>query len=241
MKTLLILTTTLLAFSVSIFAQDAPKKAQPKKKRKPPAVFVAIEDDPKLPRVLLLGDSISIGYTLSVRELLKGKANVHRAPTNCGPTIRGLEQIDAWLGEGKWDVIHFNWGLHDLKYMGPNGGNLADPKNPASHQQVPPADYEKNLRTLVKRLKKTGAKLIWCSTTPYPDTVKGRVAADAMKYNAIAAKVMAEEGVSINDLHGYCVGKLAEIQQTANVHFTKDGSAKLAGVVAKVIGWQLQK
>ena len=61
------------------------------------------------------------------RKALAGKANVHRAPTNCGPTIRGLEGLDQWLGDGRWDVIHFNWGLHDLKYMGPTGKNLADP------------------------------------------------------------------------------------------------------------------
>jgi hypothetical protein len=66
-----------------------------------------------LPRVLLIGDSISMGYTLDVRELLKGKANVHRIPTNGGPTTNGLKNIKAWLGDSKWDVIHFNWGLHD--------------------------------------------------------------------------------------------------------------------------------
>ena len=50
--------------------------------------FVA--DDPKLPRVLLIGDSVSRGYTLAVRSALAGKANVHRAPENCGPTANGL-------------------------------------------------------------------------------------------------------------------------------------------------------
>ena len=57
-----------------------------------------IEDVPGLPRVLLIGDSISIGYTLSVRAALKGVANVHRIPTNGGPTSKGLENIEAWLG-----------------------------------------------------------------------------------------------------------------------------------------------
>ncbi|MFM7163849.1 MAG: SGNH/GDSL hydrolase family protein, partial [Planctomycetaceae bacterium] len=58
--------------------------------------FVA--DDPKLPRVLLIGDSVSRGYTQSVRKALAGKANVHRAPANCGPTASGLRNIDVWLG-----------------------------------------------------------------------------------------------------------------------------------------------
>jgi acyl-CoA thioesterase-1 len=76
-----------------------------------------ITDDPKLPRVLLIGDSISIGYTLEVRKLLAGKANVHRNPGNGGPTINGLARLDEWLGTSRWDVIHFNWGLHDLKVL----------------------------------------------------------------------------------------------------------------------------
>jgi hypothetical protein len=76
--------------------------------------FVA--DNPKLPRVLLIGDSVSRGYTLPTRKVLAGKANVHRAPANCGPTAAGVQKLDAWLGEGKWDVIHFNFGIHDQSY-----------------------------------------------------------------------------------------------------------------------------
>ena len=74
-----------------------------------PAPFQPITDDPSLPRVLIIGDSISIGYTLPLRAALKGVANVHRPPTNCAHTWRGLEKIDEWLGDGKWDLIHFNW------------------------------------------------------------------------------------------------------------------------------------
>ncbi|QDV66172.1 SGNH/GDSL hydrolase family protein [Crateriforma conspicua] len=70
--------------------------------------------DASLPNVLLIGDSISIGYTTAVRSQLSGVANVYRPPTNCGPTTRGVEQIDQWLGDRKWDVIHFNFGLHKL-------------------------------------------------------------------------------------------------------------------------------
>jgi hypothetical protein len=48
-----------------------------------------VQDDPKLPRVLLIGDSVSRGYTQAARKALAGKANVHRAPANCGPTASG--------------------------------------------------------------------------------------------------------------------------------------------------------
>jgi len=216
----------------------AQKKAETKKKQAkkvPNPVYAPLTDDPSLPRVLLIGDSISIGYTLPVRALLKDEANVHRPLTNCGPTIRGLEHIDAWLGEHKWDVIHFNWGLHDLKYMGPNGQNLAKPAAAGSHQQVPPAEYEKNLRKLVARLKETGATLIWCSTTPVPEGAAGRVVGDAVKYNAIAAKVMQEHDVAIDDLYAFSLPKLKEIMRPANVHFTPGGSKKLAEQVVASI------
>jgi acyl-CoA thioesterase-1 len=205
-----------------------------------------IEDDPALPRVLLIGDSISIGYTLPTRKLLNGKANVHRPSANCGPTSRTLKRIDQWLGSKPWDVVHFNWGLHDLKYIGPNGANLADPADPTSRQQVPPAKCEANLRKLVARLKQTDAKLIWCSTTPVPEGAKGRVVGHTNDYNVIAAKVMNENDVAVHDLYAFAKDRQAQIQRRADVHFTPDGSQQLAQQVARKIeaalaevGWAL--
>ena len=130
--------------------QNAPRKqAATKQAAKKPAarkvnpVFAPPKDDPSLPYVLLIGDSISIGYTLDVRRELKGVANVYRPPTNCGPATKGIAELDAWLGDRKWDVVHWNHGLHDLKYMGPQGQNLADPDAADSHQQVPIDEYAK--------------------------------------------------------------------------------------------------
>jgi len=188
-----------------------------------------IEDDANLPRVLLIGDSISIGYTLPTRAALAAKANVHRPAANCGPTSRGLEQIDAWLGDGKWDVIHFNWGLHDLKYI--------DGK-----QQVPLDEYEKNLGKLVARLKRTGAKLVWCSTTPVPEGCSPpRKNEDVLAYNAVAKKIMEANEVAIDDLYTFALEKLEKIQRPANVHFTPEGSKVLAGQVARSIVDALKK
>lgn len=106
-----------------------------------PDPFVQIKDTPGLPRVLILGDSISIGYTLQVRELLKGKANVHRPATNCFSTREGAQQLDQWLGKDKWDVIHFNFGLHDLKYVDDKGKVVNADKG---HINVPLPEYEKS-------------------------------------------------------------------------------------------------
>ena len=216
---------------------DSPKsdlKSKQKKKVRP--VFAPVEDVAGLPRVLLIGDSISIGYTLQVREGLKGKANVHRPLTNCGPTTKGLQGIEKWLGEKSWDVIHFNWGLHDLKYMGPNNENLADPNDEKNHQQVPPAEYEKNLGKLVDRLKKTNAKLIWRNTTPVPEGAKGRVAGDSAKYNVIAAKIMNQHEIPIHDTFGLVQPKMSELMlPKGDVHFKKPGSQVLADDVVKII------
>lgn len=205
-------------------AKDA---AQPKtvKKSEPNPVLAPIQDVPGLPRVLLIGDSISMGYTLPVRKLLGGKANVHRIPTNGGPTKNGVANIDKWLGNGKWDVIHFNWGIHDLKYM------------PDTKRQVEPEDYEKNLRTLVTKLKGTGAKLIWASTTPIPDGELNppRRFGQVKEYNDIAAKVMSDNGVRTNDLNAHITPEFDRLHTPKDLHYTREGSEFLAKKVAAEI------
>ncbi|MDD4869169.1 MAG: SGNH/GDSL hydrolase family protein [Kiritimatiellae bacterium] len=226
-----------LASFIDVVAQtNTPGDVKkPASERKGPA-FAEVVDDPGLPRVLLIGDSISIGYTPIVRELLKGKVNVHRPPTNCAATIHGLKQLDAWLGNGKWDVIHFNWGLHDLKYMDEKG-TITDVSK--GKQQVPVAEYENNLRELVQRLKKTGAKLIWCATTPVPEGAGGRITGDVVKYNETALKVMKEGNVAVDDLYAVAFPRLAELQKPRNVHFKPEGSKVLAENVVKSIMQQL--
>ena len=192
-----------------------------------------VKDDPNLPRVLLIGDSISIGYTVPVRRMLQGKANVHRPRTNCQSTLHGMRDLDLWLGEGQWDVIHFNFGLHDLKFMGPNGENLADPE--VGHRQVSLKDYELNLRSLSRRLKKTGAHVIWRNTTPVPPGAKGRLVGDSKMYNEVAESVMKKAGIPIHDMYGFVMPQMDQIMRQANVHFTPEGSEKLAETVAEQI------
>ncbi len=99
------------------------------------------------------------------------------------------------------------------------------------------ADYERNLREIVAKLKRTGATLIWCSTTPIPQGKLNppRQPGDEVTYNQIAQKVMTENGVVINDLHAVALSQQPGIQLPANVHFTKEGSAVLAKHVAASI------
>ena len=175
-----------------------------------------VKDDLKLPRVLLIGDSVSRGYTQPTRKVLAGKANVHRAPANCGPTASGLKNLDVWLGEGKWDVIHFNFGIHD--------------------RATPPADYVKRLEEIVVRLEKTGAKLIWASTTPIPDNpAQKQTAASIVEKNALAAEVMKKHGIPTDDLFGAMTPRLAEFQPPLDVHFKGAGYDFLGATVGEAI------
>lgn len=211
-------------------AQPAAAPAKPAKKPTP-AVLLPIEDQAGLPRVLIIGDSISMGYTMPVRKLLDGKANVHRIPMNGGPTSTGTKNLAKWLGEGKWDVITFNWGLHDLR------------RDAADKHQIVIEDYEKNLTDLVAQLKATGATLLWVSTTPVPegDLKPPRSNDDVIKYNKVAAKIMAANEVQIVDLYAFALPQLKDLQIPVNVHFTPKGSDALAGQVVAAIEQALPK
>jgi acyl-CoA thioesterase-1 len=221
--------------ALAAFAQDAaPKKTSPAPKTKAPnPVFAPVTDTPGLPRVLLIGDSISMGYTLPVRAALAGRANVHRPPVNSGDTARGVQSVDTWLGTGKWDVIHFNFGLHDLKYLDASG-QLADAAK-GGKLVASVETYEANLRKIVARLKQTGAKLIFATTTPVPAGTAGRPEHAELPYNAAAVRVMRELGVAVNDLHAFVKTRQAEVQRPANVHFSDTGSARLAEVVVAAL------
>jgi hypothetical protein len=217
-------------------AADAPKVEGGSAEEKAAGMTWTFTPDPALPDVLILGDSISIGYTLLVRAELKGAANVFRpmyenskGTVNCADTATGVAKLDGWLGDRHWRVIHFNFGLHDVKYLDGTGAYVTPDKGT---QVASLAVYEANLRTLVARLKATGARLVWGSTTPVPDGSAGRVKGDEVAYNAVAKKVMEENGVAIDDLCACVAPRIAELQKPRNVHFTDEGSKLLAHAVA---------
>jgi len=92
------------------------------------------------------------------------------------------------------------------------------------------------LEKIIKKLKKTKAKLIWCETTPVPPDEIGRKEKDEIKYNQIANKIMKKNNIIINKLHAYALKKLPEIKLAkGNVHFTKQGYKYLAKKVASQI------
>jgi lysophospholipase L1-like esterase len=194
-----------------------------------------------LPQVLIIGDSISMGYTPVLQGMLYGKVDITRPPNsgggwiNCEGTKRGVEMIDEWLALGDFDVIHFNFGLHDLKHVQPDSGrNSNDPSHP---QQSNLKQYDANLRLIVAKLKATGAKLIFATTTPYPDNPGGplRRANQPLKYNKVALKIMKENGIDVNDLHGFTLPRMDELLLPNNVHFRPEANLELAKKVAKSI------
>jgi acyl-CoA thioesterase-1 len=213
--------------SASLFAQEAEKKPVQKPAPKPSPAFEKIVEDPALPRVFLIGDSISIGYTIPVRKLLQGKANVLRPADNCGPTTKGLERMDKWLDVGKLDVIHFNFGLHDLRLM------------PKTNQcQVEIKTYEENLRKIVARLKQTGAKLVWATTTAVVDGPnRKRRNQDVAEYNEAALRVIKAEGIEVDDLYAELMKNPDREKLTTpeGTHFTPEGYELLAKSVAASI------
>lgn len=222
---------SLLGLLVVVALSSLPAPAAepaPKAPKAPNPAYAQIPDVPGLPRVLILGDSISIGYTLLVRKQLEGQANVHRPGENCAETAYGVKSLDKWLGTGKWDAIHFNFGLHDLKYLDA-AGKYVPPDQGKQVALLP--EYEANLRAIVARLKQTGAHLIFATTTPVPSASTGRVESDELRYNEVAVRVMKELGVAIDDLHALAKRRQAVIQLPHNVHFTDQGYAELADAV----------
>lgn len=194
-------------------------------------------------RVLLLGDSISIGYTPFVQAAMKKHTDVMRPmssrtrPENCAGTTHGINRIDDWLqiGDGNFDVIHFNWGLHDLKRV--NAKTKRNSNNPSDPYQASPEDYEKQLREIVGKLKKTSAKLIFATTTPVPEggVKPHRAPADVETYNKVARKIMQENGIAVNDLYSAIEPKLKTMQRPVNVHFSPAGSKFLAEKVVNAL------
>ena len=215
--------------------------------------------DAKLPRVLILGDSISLGYTPIVVKKMKDRAFVTRPKTNCGPSSFYLSggNLEKWLGDGKWDVIHVNFGIWDNHYIkgGPcdmdlywgSGykdvtGDLAQDwaiRGEGFHLRATVKDYERNLRTILARLKRTGAKVIFGLTTPLQGwqshETNGHLDAD----NEIAEAVCEEMGVKVNDLHAVACWHLAD--QTDGCHFNQAGYAVLADRVVEAIDDALAK
>jgi lysophospholipase L1-like esterase len=192
--------------------------------------------DPNLPTVVLMGDSIRLGYTRAVAKQLAGKANVVSPSANGGDSSNVLKNLEAWIIRAQPTVVHFNCGIHDTKKFKETG-----------KFQVSPEAYEANLRAIVAQLRKqTKATVLFALTTPIVDDRAAQQRADknyelldasTVQYNAIARRVMQELAVPVNDLRT-ALGDSTEHARLINadgVHFTSEGSEKLAAAVAAFV------
>jgi len=161
-----------------------------------------------LPRVLILGDQIYQQPASELKKELKGKVEIHYPrlePGEIWNSTTALELLDRQLGDGQWEIIHFNCGLGDLIHRVPGVKAFrVMPKHAGGIRATSPKQYEKNLYALVTRLKATKAKLVWASTTPIRHSstnvfTKG----SEIEYNSIARKVMGKHAIPINDMHTF--------------------------------------
>lgn len=186
--------------------------------------------------VLIIGDSISIGYTPFVQKALAPDINVVHNPGNGGSTVRGVDSVETWVGTREWNVILFNFGLHDL--VRKDSMNKYDVKGKIS---VPVEKYVENLNQIVSKLRQTAATLIFINTTVVPENSSGRKIEDPAIYNAAALEVMKKNGIQVIDLYTASQVIHPENSKPGNVHYTDKGYELLAVPIVKSIAAALKK
>jgi lysophospholipase L1-like esterase/dienelactone hydrolase len=192
---------------------------------------------PDLPKVVLIGDSIRLGYAPLVAQRLAGKAVVISPAANGGDSANVLKNLDDWLVREKPALVHLNCGLHDLKLS-----------KKTNQHQVELAQYESNLKQIVARIQKeTSAVLVFANTTPILDERHAqrradfdRTEADVRRYNAVAERALRDAGIPIHDLHGIVEQAGPEkLLGTDGTHYTSAGYDRLAEAVADCVLRQL--
>jgi len=191
--------------------------------------FAATADKEK--NVLIIGDSISIGYTPFVAKALAPDILITHNPGNGGSTRRGVDSLDVWLKNKKWDLITFNFGLHDMLYKDEQN------KNDAVNGKVAVSleEYQKNLVLIVNRLKKSTKILLFVNTTVVPENSSGRKVEDPAKYNEVALEVMKNNHIPVIDLYSASQVIHPKTSKPGNVHYSPEGYELLAAELVKSI------
>jgi lysophospholipase L1-like esterase len=192
-----------------------------------------------LKKVVLIGDSIRIGYQPYVIENLKGFAQIWVPDENGRTTDNIIYNLNNWVRKQNPDILHINAGLHDIRTLswelGP-GNTIVSPRH-----------YMKNLETIFSWIQEyVNCKVIWATTTPVIDEyVKAghkragdftRYDEDVQKFNKIASRVAKRFDVPVNDLYTYVKEEIGmqEIKKDG-VHFTDTGYKLLGERVAEII------
>lgn len=173
-------------------------------------------DDASLKRVLLIGDSISVGYTQPVIDRLKGIFHVDRLANSRGINDPALsKEIDYMLSEYQYEAIHFNNGLHGF--------------------HIPDDVYAYFLEHMVQTLIQYGhgAKLVWASSTPVttPDAENNAL---VLRRNALAAGIMQRYNIAINDLNSI-IAERPELSAGDGYHYKAEGYTLLGEAVTQAL------
>ena len=188
--------------------------------------------------VVLIGDSIRMGYQPFVTEALAGEAEIWAPEENGGDSRNVLAHLEAWVIARVPHTVHVNCGLHDVKKS-----------FETAVAQVPLAEYEENVRRILTVLSSlVGTQVIWASTTPVDEKLhhsnKGfdRFEADVDAYNRCARSLCRSLGIEVHDLFAVVEGiGRREILREDGVHFTEVGSRLLGGSVASCVRRYLTK
>lgn len=191
----------------------------------------------KKTRVLIIGDSISIGYTPSVKQSLVEKANVWHNPGNGKFTGNGLEKLEEWIGQGKWDIIQVNWGLWDLCYIHPDSKSQGNRDKVNGKVRTPIDDYAANLEALIHLIKKkSNAKIIFVTTTVVPGNEAGRFPEDVIRYNDVAKRIMKKNNVVVNDIYTASIAIHEKLGLGEDdVHYTPKGYVELGKLITQFL------
>jgi lysophospholipase L1-like esterase len=184
-------------------------------------------------KVILIGDSIRMGYQDTVAQLLAGDAQLDFPPNNGGTSANVLAHLDEWAIDKLPDVVHINAGLHDLARDGDEQGN----------PRIAIATYEQNVRTILSRLRdETHAVVIWALCTPVNERLHhenkafDRFEDDVAQYNAAARRAAEQMNVPINDLYQFVMDAGRDgLLNPDGVHFTDEGKRLLGERVSQVV------
>lgn len=186
--------------------------------------------DPKRPRVLLIGDSILSGYQKQVIQALDGAAYVDTWVNPHHQSDHLNKLLVQVLENGPYDVVHFNMGLH-----GWQEGRI----EPATFKPLTGA-YVQVLRDKLPR-----AKLIWASSTPVtttekPFSLEPEIDPVIVRHNRMAAEVMAEKKVPVNDFYSLLADRL-DLARGDRFHWQAPAYEILAKAVTESVLRELPK
>ena len=207
-------------------------------------------------RILLIGDSVSVGYRETVSRLLKGDAEVYYNPGSARDTKYGLDHIEEWIGKEKWDLIYVNFGLDDIKIQDPvpyPEGNWGEEGGIKTLSM----EYEDRLRKIASILTAQQTTVVWATITPVPENkfsllrywgggenipkgVSRWFPRDVDSYNGIACRIMREWGIYIHDLNREILPLQDKIQKENSPYFTEEGYNYIGKLVADYISEKIK-